>query len=459
MHKPITRLLAGAVLACAALAATPPSQAASFDCAAARAPAERMICASPELDTLDLRLAELYRRAIESAPWRRALREAQRIWLTGPRDAAAAMGGPPALAAEYRTRVAALEGELARATAPGTLQPEAARARGPACLLPMPVAITPEPACRVRESGSLPIVAGQRFTYAVYDYGEETRPEGSGVLVFGEGALPGRLRLLIADLHPDARCETPRVIGSSGRAVLQVPCVNAGTQAANDESVFGWNEGEWRELDVRSWRREFLARVPRDLSVRRGVYPDYGSMTARSPLWGAGDGDCCAAHGSIEADLAWNGDRLAMRAVRVLSQTASAPRDRGDLMPILARLPDPSSLARHPAVREALAGSLGPDGARQIAERLAGPSGGLDVVAGRWVAGSACMPHACSVEETFLAYDTRSGTALVASLRDGKAEILTPSPPWPAELVDRVHSWAPGAATLLGLAASTKPRG
>jgi hypothetical protein len=61
--------------------------------------------------------------------------------------------------------------------------------------------------------------------------------------------------------------------------------------------------------------------VPRDRHVTRGVYPDYSTMTVRSPLWGPNDPDCCASYGTMEADLGWNGDRLAVRGVRILGKT------------------------------------------------------------------------------------------------------------------------------------------
>ncbi len=313
------------------------AQAASFDCKAASSNSERLICSTPELDKLDVRLADAYARAVQAAPWREAIREAQRVWLTGPRDAAAALGGAPALAAAYRSRIATLQAELARAGDPQVIEPAEASARGDTCLISLPSDGTSAetPPCRVRETGSLAVVAGRALTYAVYDYGGPSSggSVGTGVLVFGPGSTPDRLRLLVADLHAEARCEKPQVLPSptreaSGRALLHVPCTHAGTQAANDETVYGWTNGSWQELDVRSWRREFLARVPRDRHITRGVYPDYRTMTVRSSLWGPNDPDCCASYGTMEADLGWSGDRLVVREVRIL-RTAGRSRVSG----------------------------------------------------------------------------------------------------------------------------------
>jgi uncharacterized protein YecT (DUF1311 family) len=257
------------------------AHAASFDCKAARNNAERLICSTPELDKLDVRLADTYARVVQAAPWRRAVREAQRVWLTGPRDAAG-LGGALALEAAYQSRIVTLEAELDRAAAPQIIEPAETAVRGDACLLPLPAdgTETETVPCRVRETGPLPDGAGKALTYAVYDYGSTNSggSRGTGVLIFGPSSSPGRLRLVLADLHAEAHCEKPQVLPSTGAQgigqLLHVPCTHAGTQAANDEMVYGWANGNWRELDVRSWRREFLARVPRDLGITRGLYPD-----------------------------------------------------------------------------------------------------------------------------------------------------------------------------------------
>jgi len=55
----------------------------SFDCATARKPVERAICADPELASEDKSMAELFRRALEvlDATNAQALRADQRGWL------------------------------------------------------------------------------------------------------------------------------------------------------------------------------------------------------------------------------------------------------------------------------------------------------------------------------------------------------------------------------------------
>jgi len=83
-----------ALSALSALSALLPlsAHAASFDCAKAKSPAERLICATPALGALDERLAAAYKgvSGALSAPQRAALKEGQRSWLRAwPRSCSA----------------------------------------------------------------------------------------------------------------------------------------------------------------------------------------------------------------------------------------------------------------------------------------------------------------------------------------------------------------------------------
>jgi uncharacterized protein len=68
------------VLAGLALLGSLPASAASFNCAAARSPVERLICATPELSDMDDDMDYLYRHVVISAGDRQE-RTAQRLWI------------------------------------------------------------------------------------------------------------------------------------------------------------------------------------------------------------------------------------------------------------------------------------------------------------------------------------------------------------------------------------------
>jgi hypothetical protein len=54
----------------------------SFDCAQAQSPAERQVCADPELASLDRALAQAYARAVAASTEDSAMRREQRLWLS-----------------------------------------------------------------------------------------------------------------------------------------------------------------------------------------------------------------------------------------------------------------------------------------------------------------------------------------------------------------------------------------
>ena len=58
----------------------------SFDCAKASTPQERLICSTPALAQADLRLAQIYKAALSTAPDKDALRKEQNQWRTTERD-------------------------------------------------------------------------------------------------------------------------------------------------------------------------------------------------------------------------------------------------------------------------------------------------------------------------------------------------------------------------------------
>ena len=80
-----------------------PPPRASFDCAHARAGAEQMVCADPELAADDRELAGAYRRAMQLAPYPDEIRSEQRDWMEIREDAA--RRSPQALAGLYRQRI------------------------------------------------------------------------------------------------------------------------------------------------------------------------------------------------------------------------------------------------------------------------------------------------------------------------------------------------------------------
>lgn len=320
----------GALLVLAGAGGAPPASAASFDCARARSPAERLVCADPVLSSLDERLAAAYRAALAAVPWKQRLRGAQAEWLRARRDRAA--GDRAAMAAAYRARIAGLEAETRLATDPAlTALPEAQIGRS---CVPLPSSgqgQAARPPCQVRESGPLGTLEGRRLHYAIYSYPDPDSPDNEmlaevATVIFAETA-PGRFAASYADMPDNVRCGAPRLLHVQRGPLLHIPCSQYGTGIFNAESVLAWGEGgQWRPLDIESWTRELARRLPRGYGAWKGIYPDYEALTAVTPLWRDGDGNCCPTGGRAEIRLGWEGDRLALRDLRVRLGEREVPR-------------------------------------------------------------------------------------------------------------------------------------
>ena len=95
--------LRGHALAAALLALPLAARAASFDCARAGTPVERMICADPGVSAQDQRLADAYQAASARDP---RVQASQREWLAGTRNRC---GTTACLSQAYAARLEALK--------------------------------------------------------------------------------------------------------------------------------------------------------------------------------------------------------------------------------------------------------------------------------------------------------------------------------------------------------------
>jgi len=317
-----------ALIAVLATLAAGPAVAASFDCAAARRPAERAVCDDPESSALDDRLAVLYREVLAMAPWAPELRAAQRAWLAGERERAATDAA--ALRSAYRARIAALERERALARDPrwhGVGRAEASSACLPLPPAEAPLAGDPPLPCRVAEFGPAGRLDGAELLAARYAYDS---PPGSGTpseagFVLFTPAGTGHLRAVLAARVADAGCALPALTPTARGPLLLFRCIMPGTGGFNADQVFAHGPGGWRALDVQSWLQALPRHLPKDLGAWKGIFPDYAALAAKTPLWRKSDPNCCPTGGQAEIAFRWQGDRLAIHEVRLRHEQAAAP--------------------------------------------------------------------------------------------------------------------------------------
>jgi len=178
-------------------------------------------------------------------------------------------------------------------------------------------------ACEVGDFGPVGAVAGHDFSWARHDFkpapGDalHTLP-WSRVIIF-EHLPVGTLRpILISGDDAAFGYGKPEILRAGGRVVLHVPAYESGTGNFNRELLYIWANDGWRDVDVTSWLDELKHWLPKGLSVLKGVYPDYATMTADTPLWREQDGPTCAEGGRAHVDLQWRGDRIAVGSVRLV---------------------------------------------------------------------------------------------------------------------------------------------
>ena len=181
------------------------------------------------------------------------------------------------------------------------------------------IADTPDgQTCKVTAFGTIGTVAGRTFAYALYRYDAKGGPTMNTRAIVFERMTDGNLHVLFAPDSDGGQFGTPKLLKTRMGLLLHVPGWDRGAGNFNRERLFVWRKAYWVEVDTLSWLKTLQRRLPKGLEVRKGIYPDYTTMTASSPLWRKGDADACAGGGHAEIALAWSRNRIALAGVKVL---------------------------------------------------------------------------------------------------------------------------------------------
>jgi uncharacterized protein YecT (DUF1311 family) len=303
--------------------------AASFDCAQARAPVEKTICADPALSTADDELGKRFNAALEISLDPGGLRLSQAEWLKQSRDAASR----EELALVYAHRQQELERDIARLQAKraGRLASEVA---AKAACLPALVDAESGETCKVVDYAPLASLDGHAFAYAHYEYASKQADGAHDTRIVVFELAGGMARVVLSPDGDDAIAyDKPRVLHAGARALLHLPAYESGTGNFNRERLFLWRDAHWLDVDATTWLNELAHRLPAGLGVWKGVFPDYSALSACTPLWRKQDGNCCPTGGRADLALGWRGDRIALQSIRLRKagecDEPSRP-DRGD---------------------------------------------------------------------------------------------------------------------------------
>jgi hypothetical protein len=176
--------------------------------------------------------------------------------------------------------------------------------------------------CAVEQFDRIGTVGAREFSFALYRF--EPSPDNpraplpyARVIVF-ERLASSMVRPLLVSADDSAFFyDTPVILHSAGRVLLHIPATEDGTGNFNRETLYVWVNDGWRDIDVTSWLTDLEHRLPKGLTMQKGVYPNYATMSASTLLWRAKDAVCCGTGGRAAIRLEWQGDRVALGSYRI----------------------------------------------------------------------------------------------------------------------------------------------
>ena len=174
-----------------------------------------------------------------------------------------------------------------------------------------------EAACKVAAFGPIGTLSGRSFAYAAYEYRLPTGVLMDMRTVVFERAGAERWRPLFAPINDGGLFDAPKVIRTRAGILLHIPGHESGTGNFNRERLYVWGDGVWKEIDTTSWLKDLQRRLPKGLGAWKGIYPDYATLRAATPLWRDGDSNAEPTGGDAAIRLALSGDKIVFKSVAV----------------------------------------------------------------------------------------------------------------------------------------------
>jgi len=171
--------------------------------------------------------------------------------------------------------------------------------------------------CKVREFADIGAVDGRTFLYAIYTMvTREGVVTGTRAAVF-ERRSDGKLRLRLAPHGDNATFSKPEILHAGSRTLLLIPGSESGTANLNHDALYLWRDGRWTDVDTGSWLKTLEKRLPAGLGAWKGIYPDYKTLKARTPLWRKDDSNACPTGGTADITLAWMRETIVLSGVTI----------------------------------------------------------------------------------------------------------------------------------------------
>jgi hypothetical protein len=197
--------------------------------------------------------------------------------------------------------------------APREVSASDARAR---CLADYAEPIGDRP-CQLAKFGTIGTFNGRSFDYARYAFATTDGGSMGGRVLIFERLDGGRLRILFGPENMGGPFFDPKVIHTAAGVLLNIPGFDTGTGNFNRERLYVWRKSQWRLVDTTSWLDTLAKRLPKGLSAVKGIYPDYRTLRASTPLWRDSDGNALPTGGRATIGLGWRSDRIVLQSVSV----------------------------------------------------------------------------------------------------------------------------------------------
>ncbi len=174
------------------------------------------------------------------------------------------------------------------------------------------------------------VKSGAALRYQIQAYADDGLRIGGGVVVFQPLTdRPVWFAPIAATSAEDAHFGAPLLIASPEGQLLMLTGSLDGTGNYDASALFRLNGGKLESIDTDPWLGEFARRLPKDLAAWKGIYPDYATMSAETPLWQHQDANCCPTGGHASLKLALVNNRVVLKDVTI-RRAAAARAEAGE---------------------------------------------------------------------------------------------------------------------------------
>lgn len=169
--------------------------------------------------------------------------------------------------------------------------------------------------CRVAKSGMV-AGSGGALRFQIQEYIDDGASLGAGVAVFGVGAYEKTPPVAEAAAE-DARFDAPVQFRNKFGAFLDLGAETHGTGQFPLGRLFMARGDAWTPIDVEYWQQDLSKRLPKDMQVWRGPFPDYPDFAAAAVVRQKAKG------GSIEDEEGYAAVRLTLAGDKLVIDKAA----------------------------------------------------------------------------------------------------------------------------------------